>query len=134
MTSLQLLHQWCERFRQADLLEQYDILLEQGMKLKEDAAVCLEENKIPGCKVNFYLKADRREGKLEIRARSDSLLVCGVIAILKEIYEGDTEEIRAEDSPIKLVEAIEDRIINPDIKRNGLKKLCEAMETAVESR
>ena len=63
MASLQLLYQWCERFHQADLLEQYDILLEQGMKLKEDAAICLEEYKIPGCKVNFYLNVYRRKAE-----------------------------------------------------------------------
>lgn len=129
MTSLQMLDQWCERFQTADLLEQYDILLEQGMRLKEDE-IGLEEYKIPGCKVNFYIKVSRRGEGLELLARSDSLLVGGVIAILKEIYSGTLQEIGPLNSPMRLVESIDDCIINPDIKQNGLKKLCQAMEAA----
>lgn len=133
MTSLERLERWCERFREADLLEQYDILLEQGMGMGPGESD-LEAYKIPGCKVNFYMKVSRSGGGLEIRAHSDSLLVSGVIAILMEIYGGTGEEIGPENDPMRLVESIEDCIINPDIKQNGLRKLCEAIAAAGKTR
>jgi cysteine desulfuration protein SufE len=66
--------------------DKYEFLIEQGKKLNvlEDR-FRIEENLIPGCQSQVWLRADLIDGKLHFAADSDTQITKGIIALLLRV-------------------------------------------------
>ncbi|MBM3201522.1 MAG: SufE family protein [Chlamydiae bacterium] len=51
-----------------------------------------EENRITGCQSITFLIGQKEEGKIFFKAYSEALITKGVIALLIEVYQGQTPE------------------------------------------
>ena len=100
-----------------DPLEQFDYLMSLGMKMGRLPSVETDEYRIPGCRTAIWV---RRDGK-RIEASSDSVLVLGVLWILREMYDGRTgDEVAA--NPMRFLECISEYVVYPEIRKNGIAK------------
>jgi cysteine desulfuration protein SufE len=75
----------------ADWQEKYAHIIELGRELppmeprfKDDA------HKVKGCQSQVWLHAESKEGRLQLQAESDALIVQGLIAILLRVYQDRT--------------------------------------------
>ena len=110
-----------------DELGQFDYLLDLGVALGRDEAVEIIENRIKGCKTAIWVKT---EGRC-MRASSDSLVVLGVLSILKEMYDNkEVKEIRA--NPIRFLDVVSEQVVYPEIRENGIRKLYAILSETVE--
>ena len=101
-----------------DPLQQFDYLVSLGVKMGRELSVEKDEYRIPGCKTAIWVK---REGS-SFKASSDSMLVLGVLWILRELYDGRScDEISS--NPMRFLDHISDYVLYPEIKKNGIRKL-----------
>ena len=101
-----------------DPLEQFDYLMALGMKMGRAVSVEKDEFRIPGCRTAIWV---RREGS-SFTASSDSMIVLGVLWILRDMYDGRSrEEISA--NPMRFIDLISDYVLYPEIKKNGTKQV-----------
>jgi cysteine desulfuration protein SufE len=77
----------------ADWQEKYAHIIELGRELppmeprfKDDA------HKVKGCQSQVWLHAESQEGRLQLQAESDALIVQGLIAILLRVYHNRSPE------------------------------------------
>jgi cysteine desulfuration protein SufE len=77
----------------ADWQEKYAHIIELGRELppmeprfKDDA------HKVKGCQSQVWLHAESQEGRLQLQAESDALIVQGLIAILLRVYQNRSPE------------------------------------------
>ena len=77
----------------ADWQEKYAHIIELGRELppmeprfKDDA------HKVKGCQSQVWLHAESQEGRLQLQAESDALIVQGLIAILLRVYPNRSPE------------------------------------------
>ena len=100
-----------------DPLEQFDFLMSLGVKMGRLPSVETEEFRIPGCRTAIWVRLEGRR----IEASSDSVLVLGLLWILREMYDGRPRtEIAA--NPIRFIDYISDYVVYPEIKKNGIEK------------
>ena len=83
----------------ADLLEledqmsQYTFLVECGLELPEyPTALKTDEYLIHECQVNTWMHLEWIDDCLNWQGISDSLVICGALSLLMEIYNGRTRE------------------------------------------
>ena len=83
----------------ADLLEledqmsQYTFLVECGLELPEyPAALKTDEYLIHECQVNTWMYLEWINDCLNWQGISDSLVICGALSLLMELYNGRTKE------------------------------------------
>ena len=101
-----------------DELGQFDYLLDLGVAMGRDEEIENCENRIRGCKTAIWLKTDNST----IRSSSDSLVVLGLLSILKQMYEKrTTAEIRL--NPIRFLDVVSEHVVYPEIMENGIRKL-----------
>ena len=71
-----------------DSFNQYAYLLELSMQLEAmDESLKTEERLVEGCQSRVWLKLGFSEGKIEITADSDTLIIRGVLAILLALWD-----------------------------------------------
>lgn len=71
-----------------DRLDQYEYLIAQGRALQvREEGVRTDENAIPGCQANVWVKAELVEGRLRLAADSDALINKGIIALLLRVLD-----------------------------------------------
>lgn len=115
------------RLSETDELGQFDYLVDLGLRLGRDGETEVEENRIEGCRTAIWLKMDGRT----VRASSDSLVVLGLISILKDIYDGRSpSEIRA--NPIRFLDAISVHVVYPEMRENGIRRCFEIITASKE--
>lgn len=73
----------------------YQYLIEKGMALKKpNDDLLIEENRVKGCQSQVWMKAYQRnqndENVITIDAYSDAAIVRGLIALLLEVYNGQS--------------------------------------------
>lgn len=75
-----------------DWQEKYAHIIEMGRELPPmDPANKTEEQKVKGCQSQVWLHAEKNaEGKVQLQAESDALIVQGLIALLLKIYHNRT--------------------------------------------
>lgn len=76
-----------------DWMDKYQLLIDLGNEQKPlDEKYKTESNLIDGCQSRVWLQADYKDGKIELTAESDALIVKGIIALLIRILSGHTPQ------------------------------------------
>ena len=76
-----------------DWMDKYQLLIELGNSLEPlPEEYKKESNLIEGCQSRVWLQADYVDGKVELSAESDALIVKGIIALLIRVLSGHTPQ------------------------------------------
>ncbi|MBR5729887.1 MAG: SufE family protein [Prevotella sp.] len=76
-----------------DWMDKYQLLIDLGNSLEPlPEEYKTESNLIDGCQSRVWLQADYVDGKVELTAESDALIVKGIIALLIRVLSGQTPE------------------------------------------
>lgn len=112
IADFKLLTDWEDRYRH---------LIELGEELPHlTDAEKIPANKVTGCTSQVWLVQDTAEPTFTFRAESDALIVNGLIAVLRLIYNGKSKnEIMATDATSILTQLGLDKHLSPN-RRNGL--------------
>lgn len=129
MNTIQIDAAYTDAFRQlADPAAQCDYLIQLGMGQHSTEEIHRDEYRIGGCKTAIWMKTVLQSGRIHITADSDSLLVKGLLAILEELYQGSTPaEVAAH--PPRFIAELQDEVIYPEIKQNGILKCYQRIKT-----
>ncbi len=74
-----------------DWMDKYQLLIDLGNEQKPlDEKYKTESNLIDGCQSRVWLQADYVDGRIELSAESDALIVKGIIALLIRVLGGHT--------------------------------------------
>jgi len=76
-----------------DWMDKYQLLIDLGNEQQPlDEKYKTESNLIDGCQSRVWLQADYRDGRIELTAESDALIVKGIIALLIRVLSGHTPQ------------------------------------------
>ncbi|MFV0484134.1 MAG: SufE family protein [Bacteroidales bacterium] len=74
-----------------DWMDKYAYIIEQGNHLQTIDPKFKEEDKlINGCQSKVWLISEYIDGKVELKAESDAVIVKGIISLLLRVYSGRT--------------------------------------------
>lgn len=77
----------------SDWMDKYQYLIDLGNGQQAlDDKYKTESNLIDGCQSRVWLQADYKDGKIELTAESDALIVKGIIALLIRVMSGHTPD------------------------------------------
>lgn len=77
----------------SDWMDKYQYLIDLGNEQQPlDNRYKTESNLIDGCQSRVWLQADYKDGKIELTAESDALIVKGIIALLIRVLGGHTPD------------------------------------------
>lgn len=111
--------EYCRLFRElSDPDSQLDQLFSLGVAPPEKG-LRRPENRLAGCRTAIWFTSWKKGEKVFFQLFSESLLVNGVCAIYRELYQGETGA-DIQKNPPRFLEEISDRVIYPDVKRGGL--------------
>lgn len=119
--------------------DKYNYLIDLGRELPPlDAVQHAEANRVHGCQSNVWLIAvpSQRDGRevIDFIADSDSKIVCGLIAVLRRAYSGQTPEYIVHYDVQQLFEALELEQHLTLGRRNGLGSMVQRIQHLAESR
>ena len=111
-----------------DWLDRYQLLIDLG----SDQEPLPEEykndnNLIEGCQSRVWLQADMVDGKVQVRAESDALIVKGIVSLLIKVYSGHTPDEILSTEPY-FVEAIGLKEHLSPTRSNGLVAMIKQMK------
>lgn len=70
-----------------DWMDRYQLLIDMGSDQPElPAQHKTEQNLIDGCQSRVWLQADLVDGKMQLQAESDALIVKGIVALLLRVF------------------------------------------------
>lgn len=117
------IEKWRNELKDLDSFDQFELLLKYASHLNINENIQCEKYHIPGCKIDLWVKCKQKNNaNVLIECDSDSLVIQGVLYIIKDIYEFESlEEIRK--FPLKWMDCICEQVVYEDIKKNGLEKL-----------
>ena len=94
MTINELQDEVIEEFSElTDWMDKYQMLIDLGNELEVlDDKYKTEQNLIDGCQSRVGVQCDYVDGKLELTADSDALIVKGIIALLLRVLSGHTPQ------------------------------------------
>jgi cysteine desulfuration protein SufE len=76
-----------------DWEDRYRHVIDQGKSMDAlDEALCVPATKVDGCASQVWLHAEMQDGKLHFDGASDAMIVSGLIAVLRTLYNGLTPE------------------------------------------
>ena len=76
-----------------DWMDRYQLLIDMGSEQEPlEEKYKTEQNLIDGCQSRVWLQADYVDGKIELTAESDALIVKGIIALLIRVLSGHTPD------------------------------------------
>ncbi len=83
-----------------DWEDRYRHVIDQGKSMNALAeALCVSATKVDGCASQVWLHAEMQSGKLHFDGASDAMIVSGLIAVLRTLYNGLTPaEVMAVDA------------------------------------
>lgn len=113
-------------------LEEWEDRYRQIIKIGRDMSPLPEEyrldkNKLDGCQSQVWIHAELKDGKLELFADSDAMIVKGLIAMLIRVYNGHTpDEVLA--SPPEFLSKLKiDNHLSPT-RKNGLSAMLKQIQ------
>lgn len=119
--------QYIEEFKQLEDPEsQCEYLLQLGMRLQQEEGLRQAAYRIEGCQAAVWCRVRQTEGRIYFAGDSDSLLVRGILYILKEMYDGRPAG-EAGDCPPLFLTYISDAVIYKEIKVNGIAKCYQKL-------
>ena len=94
MTINELQDEVIEEFSElTDWMDKYQMLIDLGNELEVlDDKYKTEQNLIDGCQSRVWVQCDYVDGKLELTADSDALIVKGIIVLLLRVLSGHTPQ------------------------------------------
>ena len=94
MTINELQDEVIEEFSElTDWMDKYQMLIDLGNELEVlDDKYKTDQNLIDGCQSRVWVQCDYVDGKLELTADSDALIVKGIIALLLRVLSGHTPQ------------------------------------------
>ena len=94
MTINELQDEVIEEFSElTDWMDKYQMLIDLGNELEVlDDKYKTEQNLIDGCQSRVWVQCDYVDGKMELTADSDALIVKGIIALLLRVLSGHTPQ------------------------------------------
>ena len=107
-----------QRLKTLDELGQFDYLMDLGVSFGRDEEIETSENRIKGCMTAIWVKCEGQK----TRFSSDSLVVLGLLAILKQMYGGSSSKEIAS-NPIRFLDVVSEHVVYPEIRKNGIKKV-----------
>ena len=118
--------------------EKYNYLIDLGRELPPlDEIQHVDANRVYGCQSNVWLIAvpQEKEGKtiIEFIADSDSKIVCGLIAVLRRAYSGQTPEYITAYNVQELFEALQLEQHLTLGRRNGLASMVQRIKLLAKS-
>ena len=126
MTINELQDEVIEEFSElTDWMDKYQMLIDLGNELEVlDDKYKTEQNLIDGCQSRVWVQCDYVDGKLELTADSDALIVKGIIALLLRVLSGHTpQEIL--DSDLYFIDEIGLKDHLSPTRSNGLLAMIE---------
>ena len=73
--------------------DKYEYIIDLGKKLPPlEDQYKLDENRVRGCQSTVWLVADYKNGKVDFKAESDSVIVKGLISMLIRVLSGQTPD------------------------------------------
>ena len=80
-------------------MDKYQLLIDLGNDLAPlDEKYKTEDNLIDGCQSRVWVQCDLIDGKMQLQAESDALIVKGIVALLLRVLSGHTpQEVRDSD-------------------------------------
>ncbi len=97
----------------------YEKLIQYGKQLKSlPDADKSEDLKVKGCQSQVWIKADLRDGKVYFLGDSDALLVKGLVALVLQVYSGESTQDILSQEPTFLKEIGLDVGLSPS-RSNG---------------
>ena len=130
-----------------ELIEEFDelgdweakceYLIDIGLQLRKlPAEAKIETNRVHGCQSNVWMIPQVTidpETKIDFLAESDSMLVSGLIAVLKLIYSGKSPaEVLTTDIHAKFTRLGLDRQLSPQ-RKNGLFGMVQRIKDIAQS-
>lgn len=118
-----------------DWEDRYRHVIDQGKSMKAlDEALRVPALKVDGCASQVWLHAEMEDGKLHFDGASDAMIVSGLIAVLRTLYNGLTPaEVLAVDAKAEMGRlGLNDHLSAQ--RSNGLTAMIERVrETAARS-
>jgi cysteine desulfuration protein SufE len=68
-------------------LDKYEYLVGLGRELVSPGDIRAEENRVPGCQSQVWIRAEGEDGLLRLYADSDALITRGIIALLLRVLD-----------------------------------------------
>ncbi|MDO4196223.1 MAG: SufE family protein [Prevotellaceae bacterium] len=76
-----------------DWMDKYQLLIDLGSDLEPlDEKYKTEDNLIDGCQSRVWVQCDLVDGKMQLQADSDALIVKGIVALLLRVLSGHTPQ------------------------------------------
>ena len=76
-----------------DWMDKYQLLIDLGNDLAPlDEKYKTEDNLIDGCQSRVWVQCDLIDGKMQLQAESDALIVKGIVALLLRVLSGHTPQ------------------------------------------
>lgn len=106
----------------------YEKLIQYGKQLKSLPDVDKTEDlKVKGCQSQVWIKAELREGKVYFLGDSDALLVKGLVALVLQVYSGESPQDILTQEPTFLKEIGLDVGLSPS-RSNGLYSMIKQVK------
>lgn len=117
-----------------DWEDRYRHVIDEGKAMDAlDPALCVPATKVDGCASQVWLHAELRDGRLHFDGASDAMIVSGLIAVLRRLYNGlDPAEVLAVDAGAELARlGLKDHLSAQ--RSNGLRAMVERVrQTAAQ--
>lgn len=106
----------------------YEKLIQYGKHLNSMAeSDKTEDLKIKGCQSQVWIKAELRDGRVFFHGDSDALLVKGLVALVLQVYSGETPQDILRQEPAFLKEMGLDAGLSPS-RSNGLYSMIKQVK------
>ena len=103
-----------------DWMDRYQCIIDMGNAVPPlDEQYKTPDNLIDGCQSRVWLQADLVDGKMQLQADSDAIIVKGIISMLIEVLNGATPQ-EVLDSELYFIERIGLREHLSPTRSNGL--------------
>jgi cysteine desulfuration protein SufE len=109
-------------------LDRYQYLIDLGRKLPPmDEQEKTDDKLLPGCQSSVWLYLEGDKDKIIIRASSDAAIVSGLIALLIQVYSGQSAQEVVNTEPYFITEIGLSNHLSPT-RANGLHAMLQAIK------
>ena len=111
-----------------DWMDRYQLLIDMGSdQLELPVQYKTEQNLIDGCQSRVWLQADLVDGKVQLQAESDALIVKGIVALLLRVFNNQSPKDIL-DADLYFIEQIGLREHLSPTRSNGLLAMLKQMK------
>ena len=108
--------------------DKYQLIIKMGRELPEmPEEEKSDKNKLDGCQSQVWTDANFVDGKIEIRADSDAMIVKGLIALVLKVYSGHTPDEILSTPPSFISKIGIDNHLSPT-RKNGLGAMLKQIQ------